>query len=70
VALKYLTNLNMEFGNGTKYKITAVNKGFAIVGIPCLADSFVQGKSSVLRKVTKTEGAFTSDMAGIALVDN
>lgn len=25
------------------------NKGFAIAGVPCFADSFVQGGSSVLR---------------------
>ncbi len=28
--------------------ITAANKGFAIAGIPCFADTFVQGGSSVL----------------------
>lgn len=27
----------------------AANKGFAIAGVPCFADSFVQGGSSVLR---------------------
>jgi len=30
-------------------KATSANKGFAIAGVPCLADSFVQGGSSVLR---------------------
>lgn len=25
------------------------NKGFAIAGVPCFADTFVQGESSVLR---------------------
>jgi hypothetical protein len=28
---------------------TAGNKGFAIAGVPCFADTFVQGESSVLR---------------------
>jgi hypothetical protein len=28
---------------------TAYNKGFAIAGVPCFADTFVQGESSVLR---------------------
>jgi hypothetical protein len=28
---------------------TADNKGFAIAGFPCFADTFVQGGSSVLR---------------------
>jgi len=28
---------------------TADNKGFAIAGVPCFADTFVQGESSVLR---------------------
>jgi hypothetical protein len=27
----------------------AGNKGFAIAGVPCFADTFVQGESSVLR---------------------
>jgi hypothetical protein len=27
----------------------AYNKGFAIAGVPCFADTFVQGGSSVLR---------------------
>ena len=27
----------------------AANSGFAIAGVPCFADSFVQGGSSVLR---------------------
>ena len=27
----------------------AANKGFAIAGVPCFADTFVQGESSVLR---------------------
>lgn len=30
-------------------RITAANKGFAIAGVPCFADTFVQGGSSVLR---------------------
>ncbi|MBK9726544.1 MAG: hypothetical protein IPO86_00335 [Saprospiraceae bacterium] len=29
--------------------ITAANKGFAIAGVPCFADTLVQGGSSVLR---------------------
>ncbi len=29
--------------------ITAANKGFAIAGVPCLADTFVQAESFVLR---------------------
>ena len=28
---------------------TTGNKGFAIAGVPCFADTFVQGGSSVLR---------------------
>lgn len=28
---------------------TTVNKGFAIAGVPCFADTFVQGGSSALR---------------------
>ena len=28
---------------------TTDNKGFAIAGVPCFADTFVQGGSSVLR---------------------
>lgn len=28
---------------------TAANKGFAIAGVPCFADTFVQGGSLVLR---------------------
>ncbi len=28
---------------------TAANKGFAIAGVPCFADTLVQGGSSVLR---------------------
>ena len=30
-------------------KKAAANKGFAIAGVPCFADTFVQGGSSVLR---------------------
>ena len=30
-------------------KRAAANKGFAIAGVPCFADTFVQGKSLVLR---------------------
>ena len=33
----------------TEKRITAANKGFAIAGVPCFADTFVQGGSSVLR---------------------
>ena len=33
----------------TGQSITAANKGFAIAGFPCFADTFVQGGSSVLR---------------------
>ena len=35
----------------TLYKLqkAAANKGFAIAGVPCFADTFVQGGSSVLR---------------------
>ena len=29
--------------------ITTANKGFAIAGVPCFADTFVLGGSSVLR---------------------
>ncbi len=29
--------------------LAAYNKGFAIAGVPCFADTFVQGGSSVLR---------------------
>jgi hypothetical protein len=30
-------------------RTTTANKGFAIAGVPCFADTFVQGGSSVLR---------------------
>lgn len=30
-------------------RITTANKGFAIAGVPCFANTFVQGGSSVLR---------------------
>ena len=33
----------------TEERTTTANKGFAIAGIPCFADTFVQGGSSVLR---------------------
>ena len=33
----------------TMERKTAGNKGFAIAGVPCFADTFVQGGSSVLR---------------------
>jgi hypothetical protein len=33
----------------TDERRTADNKGFAIAGVPCFADTFVQGGSSVLR---------------------
>jgi hypothetical protein len=32
-----------------KKENSAGNKGFAIAGVPCFADTFVQGGSSVLR---------------------
>lgn len=31
-----------------KHSFTAANMGFAIAGVPCFADTFVQGGSSVL----------------------
>lgn len=37
-----------HFEELTERKTTA-NKGFAIAGVPCFADTFVQGGSSVLR---------------------
>ncbi len=33
----------------TDRSITAANKGFAIAGVPCFADTFVVSGSSVLR---------------------
>lgn len=33
----------------TDERKTTANKGFAIAGVPCFADTFVQGGSSVLR---------------------
>ncbi|TAL56412.1 MAG: hypothetical protein EPN85_15015 [Bacteroidetes bacterium] len=33
----------------TKDRTPADNKGFAIAGVPCFADTLVQGGSSVLR---------------------
>lgn len=33
----------------TDRKLAAYNNGFAIAGVPCFADTFVQGGSSVLR---------------------
>lgn len=33
----------------TNRKKPAANKGFAIAGVPCFADTLVQGGSSVLR---------------------
>ena len=33
----------------TDERKTTDNKGFAIAGVPCFADTFVQGGSSVLR---------------------
>lgn len=44
-------NLTANFGL-TSFGRTvahADNKGFAIAGLPCFADTFVQGESSVLR---------------------
>jgi hypothetical protein len=38
----------MTTTDGRKEARTA-NKGFAIAGVPCFADTFVQGGSSVLR---------------------
>ena len=35
--------------SSTKDRKAADNKGFAIAGVPCFADTFVQGGSSVLR---------------------
>ncbi len=32
-----------------KTETRTANKGFAIAGVPCFADTFVQGGSSVLR---------------------
>jgi hypothetical protein len=40
------TRNGKDTGNPIK---TAHNKGFAIAGVPCFADTFVQGGSSVLR---------------------
>ena len=34
---------------GRQERKTTDNKGFAIAGFPCFADTFVQGGSSVLR---------------------
>jgi hypothetical protein len=34
--------------NGRQNRMPAANKGFAIAGGPCFADTFVQGESSVL----------------------
>ncbi len=31
-------------------KARTANKGFAIAGVPCFVDTFVQGGSSVLRR--------------------
>lgn len=43
----------MEFikslGHFNDMKTTTANMGFAIAGVPCFADTFVQGGSSVLR---------------------
>ena len=33
----------------TEQEARTANKGFAIAGVPCFADTFVQGGSSVLR---------------------
>jgi hypothetical protein len=33
----------------TDERKTTANKGYAIAGVPCFADTFVQGGSSVLR---------------------
>jgi hypothetical protein len=39
-------NLTQLFGRKSR---AAANMGFAIAGVPCFADTFVQGVSSVLR---------------------
>ena len=39
----------MERANNRQTRKAADNKGFAIAGVPCFADSLVQGGSSVLR---------------------
>ncbi|HEX3080261.1 MAG TPA: hypothetical protein VHQ04_07345, partial [Puia sp.] len=49
VVLKYLTNLNMEFGNGTKYKITAASIALSIGGLDGFDWTEVQSQTSVLR---------------------
>ena len=39
----------MTMTNTSDRRRAAANKGFAIAGVPCFADTFVQGGSSVLR---------------------
>ncbi len=45
------TNFGADFGLDILVGTVARthNKGFAIAGVPCFADTFVQGGSSVLR---------------------
>jgi DMSO/TMAO reductase YedYZ molybdopterin-dependent catalytic subunit len=61
VALKYLTNLNMEFGNGTKYKTTAAN----IVPLKIIVE-LVKPHSSV---TTVAFFSFGEDLYGGAYYD-
>jgi hypothetical protein len=46
-----LTNMSANFGldDFGRTEPHTANKGFAIAGVPCFADTFVQGGSSVLR---------------------
>jgi len=46
-----LSNISQNFGrtNSEQEVARTHNKGFAIAGVPCFADTFVQGGSSVLR---------------------
>ena len=44
---KTLHNLTRHLTNEEEER--TANKGFAIAGVPCFADTFVQGGSSVLR---------------------
>ena len=40
---------NFGLTNSEQAIARTANKGFAIAGVPCFADTFVQGESSVLR---------------------
>ena len=42
-------SLTFELTNSERRIAHAANKGFALAGVPCFADTFVQGGSSVLR---------------------